>query len=408
MFKIQWVQHPVGHGGFHTGHLRTDDGDSFHWAFDCGSRRSARFDEYLEAWSRRVPCALDWLFISHFDTDHVSGLNTLLSRVVVKNVMVPYLNERELAYVLLHEIARDNLDRSIVEITADPSAFFVSRGADSVYFLRGRQSDAELGEVPYEPLDRKGERDWATIITRPKITFPLSSTEAKRKASAPGAIIDGGECDIRLHAQSFSLRLKPYRAPIQRHALRGLIQRIESLVGAKLIGARQPGLGPLAYAVAAHARTATGRAALRGLFKQFVGSSNRASLSLLSIPEAHQKMSERWDCAPRPWWRAGKGPAAWVNTGDAELLRPADLTDWARCYQTELPQIRVLSLPHHGSDKNSDAAFQNLCPDASLVAHVRSTSKKHPGNGVVATAGDRLVSVTEESGTAISLYYRAC
>lgn len=67
----------------------------------------------------------------------------------------------------------------------------------------------------------------------------------------------------------------------------------------------------------------------------------------------------------------------------------------------------MLALPHHGSDRNSDAAFQMLCPEAILVAHVRTGSKKHPGDAVVAAAGTRLVSVTEELGSTVTMDYRA-
>ncbi|PWJ89519.1 hypothetical protein C8D77_107163 [Mesorhizobium loti] len=48
-----------------------------------------------------------------------------------------------------------------------------------------------------------------------------------------------------------------------------------------------------------------------------------------------------------------------------------------------------------------------LCPEAILVAHVRTGSKKHPGDAVVAAAGTRLVSVTEELGSTVTMDYRA-
>lgn len=89
MISIHWVQHPIGHGGFHTGHLSDETGATFNWAFDCGSRRTSKFDDYLELWTSHRHSTLDWLFISHFDTDHVSGLDTLMSRSVVRDVMVP-------------------------------------------------------------------------------------------------------------------------------------------------------------------------------------------------------------------------------------------------------------------------------------------------------------------------------
>jgi glyoxylase-like metal-dependent hydrolase (beta-lactamase superfamily II) len=106
MFSIDSVQHAIGHGGFHTGRARVTGGANFNWIFDCGAKRTAVFDAYLKAWTAQRPQPVDWLFVSHFDTDHVSGLDTLMSRVVVRDVMVPYVNERELMLQLLHEISR--------------------------------------------------------------------------------------------------------------------------------------------------------------------------------------------------------------------------------------------------------------------------------------------------------------
>ena len=91
MIDVRWVQHPIGHGGFHTGAMISPDNPPFTWIFDCGAKRTAKFDAYLRRWLQRHPQPIDWLFISHFDTDHVSGLETLMSRAVVVDVMVPYL-----------------------------------------------------------------------------------------------------------------------------------------------------------------------------------------------------------------------------------------------------------------------------------------------------------------------------
>ncbi|PWJ89520.1 metallo-beta-lactamase superfamily protein [Mesorhizobium loti] len=332
MLRVKWIQHAVGHGGFHTGHLEVPGEGTFNWAFDCGSRRTARFDEYLTAWARRSPMALDWLFVSHFDTDHVSGLDRIMSRTVVNNVMVPYLNEREFAYLLLHEIARDNLDRALFDLAADPAGFFGSRGADRVIFLRSGDADGGGGiSEGGEPDRPKDERGWYIVITpspspvvAPQMVVGASISPVRTE------IIEGGVCEIVLHARTVGLRLKPYRAPIQPYALSGIIKDIEQLVGTTLAGSPQPGLGALAYAVARHARTPAGRAGLRSIYKQYVGSSNRASLSLLSTPVVSADMNYHWRIHRPNWWSTSGSEAAWLNTGDAELLEPADFSDCPR------------------------------------------------------------------------------
>ncbi|MGO8172491.1 hypothetical protein ACC764_18505 [Rhizobium ruizarguesonis] len=134
---VEWIQHAAGHGGFHTGHVRLGDESVFNWIFDCGARSTANFNKLVKSWALRNRSPVDWLFISHFDTNHVSGLDTLLSSTVVDDVMLPYVNDGELAFALLHELGRANFQRSFVELVADPAEFFLSRGAQRVTFLGG-------------------------------------------------------------------------------------------------------------------------------------------------------------------------------------------------------------------------------------------------------------------------------
>ncbi|RNJ41537.1 hypothetical protein B5V01_29135 [Mesorhizobium erdmanii] len=168
-----------------------------------------------------------------------------------------------------------------VDLAADPTGFFVSRGAERVIYLRGRQPGDEPGISEGGGPDRpKAERGWYTVVN--PAPWPVSDPKmVVDKSMSPDQtqIIDGGVCEITLHTRAVGLRLKPYRAPIQPYALRGIIKAIEHVVGATLVGSLQPGLGAFAYAVARHARTPAGRAGLRSIYKQYVGSSNRASLS---------------------------------------------------------------------------------------------------------------------------------
>lgn len=408
MFFVHWEQHPVGHGGFHSGYLQDANGPTFRWAFDCGSRMTRKFDSYLRVWTRRHQQPLDWLFISHFDSDHVSGLDVVMGNTVVRDVMLPYLNDRELAFLLLHEIARDTLSRSIVELTADPAAFFLSRGAARVTYLRGDNSrdDPDAAPVDFDPPE--GDRGWRSKIWPPPRAVSTPMWAVRPDGTPPVRVIDGGTCEISVLHQTYGMKLKPYRAPVLAHLRRSLILALKSLVGTTVIPlAGRPGLGGLAYAVANYARTQANRHALRALFKTYAGSSNRSSLSLLSEPIANDAENTSWDVRGSNFWSHGSGVPAWVNTGDAELLGSGDLADWQRNYAPELPRVRAIALPHHGSDKNSDAKFAALFPHAVLAAHVKSKSSKHPGSAVITASGRQLTRVTEDCGSKLSMSFQA-
>ncbi len=406
MLSVNWCQHPVGHGGFHTGVMRVNK-SMFSWIFDCGSRQEKRLDLLLENWTNHLLQPVDWLFISHFDKDHVSGLNTLMARSKVRDVMVPYVNERELAYALLYEISRNNLDRFFVELVADPATFFASRGANRITFLGGNRADE--GGVGEPPDDKKPEGDWRKKIQPP----PRSLREARgsQVAAPAGAqvqIVDDCQCDIEIRIGEIGLRLKPYRAPTAPNVHSNLVKELKNLVGTVSSALGRPGLGRLAYAIANHARTATGRASLRSLFKKYVGSSNRSSLSLLSAPYVPDPANSQWGVDGVFAWSRGRGPlVAWLNTGDAELLNQADVSNWHSRYAMDLDAVRMLALPHHGSDKNSNATLQQLCPRATLAVHVKASAKKHPGPSVIAAAGNRLSYVTEHPGSQLNMWFSA-
>jgi phosphoribosyl 1,2-cyclic phosphodiesterase len=80
----QW---PVGQGGFATGEV-TFYGEltsTLSYIYDCGSDslaplREAIYD-FLVDWEE-----IDIAFLSHLDSDHVNGIDTLLGKCAVRNV----------------------------------------------------------------------------------------------------------------------------------------------------------------------------------------------------------------------------------------------------------------------------------------------------------------------------------
>jgi beta-lactamase superfamily II metal-dependent hydrolase len=411
MFDVEWVQHPVGHGGFHTGRILASCNLQFNWVFDCGSRKTAMFDCFLKRWTTQNEEPIDWLFISHFDTDHVSGLDTLMFGAEVRNVMVPYLNEQELALQMLHEIDRGNLNRPFFELVADPATFFLGRGAQRVIFLGGGRPDGEPDADGGASEDPEDERGWGYKINPPPKPQPAPTMFRARRGREPRVQLIEGNCNITvMHGAAGLLQFKPYRAPIAPPAHRGLVAALRRLVKKKPSKrGRRPGLGDLAFAIGQHARTASGRKDLRELFRDYAGSSNRSSLSLLSVPISVLNESDN----NAPFWgvdspiisRCGRGAKGWLNTGDAELREEGDLSDWKSFYKNDLMDVFVLSLPHHGSDRNSDEKLQALCPEAILTAQVKAGAKKHPGLIVATSARERLVYVTDQAGTKVRMHF---
>ena len=94
MTKVDILFHPVGQGLFSSGHIRAN-GSRFDWTYDCGSDSPGKLeDEAVDrlwhemAADNSMPI-LDFVFISHFDLDHISGIPHLLRRFRVEELVVP-------------------------------------------------------------------------------------------------------------------------------------------------------------------------------------------------------------------------------------------------------------------------------------------------------------------------------
>lgn len=93
---------PVGQGIFSTGGIHSDawGGRVFNWVYDCGSVKENLNILNLEIdrikmfstfqFDNERP-KLNVVFISHFDTDHISGLIKLLNNFDVDTLVIPYI-----------------------------------------------------------------------------------------------------------------------------------------------------------------------------------------------------------------------------------------------------------------------------------------------------------------------------
>lgn len=84
--------HAVGTGTFKSGCVFSPEkGTVFRWVYDCGSTSPKTLDCVFKnipksAW----PSSIDMLVLSHFDNDHVNGVETLLRHCRVKSMILPY------------------------------------------------------------------------------------------------------------------------------------------------------------------------------------------------------------------------------------------------------------------------------------------------------------------------------
>lgn len=143
MIHIHQCFNAVGHGTFFNG-LAFDEQreSSFSWIYDCGSKRTTRIDQEimcLEGWES-WPEEIDLLVLSHFDDDHVNGVERLLKSRKVRVLALPYMDVgHRLAGAA--SVSTDPCSASTAVFQLDPVAWLQSRGLagqiDTVIMVQG-------------------------------------------------------------------------------------------------------------------------------------------------------------------------------------------------------------------------------------------------------------------------------
>jgi hypothetical protein len=136
--------HPAGHGTFFSGHIGSDrDPHRFVWVYDCGSKESSHLRGLIEDFHGQLTTPkqpedhIDLLCISHFDSDHVNGLDLFFDKFRVKTLILPYMS--------LHARMRWACEVSEDE-TADAAAV-AGMILDPVTYLQLREYGDRIGRI---------------------------------------------------------------------------------------------------------------------------------------------------------------------------------------------------------------------------------------------------------------------
>lgn len=143
MIHVNQCFQAVGHGTFFTGLLHDSKGNfpDFSWVYDCGSKRTTRINQAINkvvtGW---LPKKIDLLVLSHFDDDHVNGVEQLLRACSVRHLALPYMDAaQQLAQAA--SVTGDICSASTALFQLDPIAWLNSRGisdrVDFILYVRG-------------------------------------------------------------------------------------------------------------------------------------------------------------------------------------------------------------------------------------------------------------------------------
>lgn len=375
--QVKMVQHAVGQGGLFSGEL-TAQGKPLRWVYDCGSNQR----DALRREIKRVASGgdIDMLFLSHLDSDHIGGVDELLGQVHVREVVLPYLNERIVLAIMARDAASGALSGTFIEATNDLSAWFGGRGVETITFVGGPEED-EGGEgpiLPFDPIEgREGEctPKWTQpqqpateLIADPNLPQGRSDGVAVMLQVSPGAAVQ-----LATPEGVLNWVLLPYVHLPSAKQMRAFEQALEDTFGTPLDK----------KAIVAGAKNANVRDKLRDCYDALWLDHNLITMTLYCGPlipqQAYVSIRTKFH-HPRDRSREGGG---WMLSGDAHLDGLRRRQRFLRYYQRVTPLTNVLMLPHHGSIHNHSDLVLAAMPELIVgYAAAGPNSYGHPHNDV--------------------------
>jgi hypothetical protein len=374
--QVKMVQHAVGQGGLHCGEL-TLGHKPLRWVYDCGSNQADALKREISSIAEGDE--IDLLFLSHFDSDHVNGVDLLLSQVKVHEVVLPYLNEETLVAIIARDAARGALTGVLVEAVSDLAGWFGSRGVETVTFVDS--SDEGEGDGPDVPeaLDRGGDGDCSTKWTgdTESVLEFSSVTEVGEGVARMRRVTQNGTLLVITPGGHLNWVLIPY---VHKPSA-ALMKAFNDALVAEF------GNGMHKKIIAQSAKDPEVRKKLRNCYDELWVDHNLISMSLYSGPISQERLDiDIRICTRRPYWHMHHewpGCGGWMLTGDAHLNGLRRRQRFLKFYSRFIGLINMLMLPHHGSIHNHSDELLHALPELRVgFAAAGPNSYGHPHNEV--------------------------
>ena len=415
-----WVtryQFPIGQGCFHAGaiSLTASASETIHYVYDCGSTKQLILQNAIDFYKTQTSL-INALFVSHFDVDHISGLDRLLASVKVDTVYVPYVDSLVLILDLTEAEMDGALSASLIEASLEPESWFGRRGVQRVVRIQGlgdsppdgspdlvNDSPGDPTEDRQERSNEQGSREDLTVMERPSprpIQSGVTGQRSKLLEAKPGTRIM-----VLSGSKELDWLLLPHVDPAPRERRSAFRSTMRAAIGL------QPRQRLTSARLADALRDREKRKALRGCYEEIITGGahryhNRISMSLYSGPTGSQsekiwKYSVQnyqffrwfnmkwlpWELEFHPSFRRDETEAVgWLGTGDAALNMKEVRKKWQAAYKFLESQISTLLLPHHGSRHNFHGELLQLPKLELCIASAGNPSQyRHPSREVVAT-----------------------
>lgn len=382
--KVTMTQHPVGQGGMFCGMFEAGP-QKTRWIYDCGSNQRDALQREINKVADDDRA--DFLFLSHFDSDHISGVDNLLEHVQVREVILPYLNSDTLLVALGRDMSSGKLTGTFIEAASDLAGWFGRRGVETITLIGGPDDDGDdddfrVPELPLEPSDAESS---PKAEIKPKWIEPAGKTaQLELSDHHPSSTVGPRARQRRVDLGSFirfedvggsalNWTLIPYvHAPSKRKMAAFKKQISEKFASA--LNLRD---------VADLARQPDKREIIRDCYDALWQDHNLISMTLYSGPIQGTRPGR----VSHSNKRASRGfsiHTGWMLTGDAQLRGVRRRRKFQAFYQPITPYVGVCMLPHHGSIHNHSDQFLESFPNLQIAYAAAGPNKYgHPSADVI-------------------------
>jgi len=413
-------QHAIGHGGFHTGVLGFGL-PKVRWIYDCGSWRTAGKSALSKAVSNYASkvkrCArkvgepssspiVELLFISHFDKDHVSGIDDLLKKLTLDTVVIPYLEPAEQIAIVLSAAITETNFVELFELVFDPGSWFGARGVRRVIRVRSGlpgEGDGTLPDGGAPPAGGEPSPELGVGTSGSSFVFALDdkhesigerNTRAASGGTTPaivGEMKPGGSFEVRLRKSTpADWVFIPHVSPASDDARKRVKLNVESLIGREIEDAG------FKNALLVYVTNSKNRKILKKVYSEAgLGDANEVSLSLYSGPVPEFALRRR---TIGSWSHGEGGFAGWLLTGDAALGNKTRRESWLKAFRRYRPGVGNLMIPHHGAKTNFHKDILEVIDEnGRIYVTANAGDPSRPHEDVRAELGKREIKIVSEN-----------
>lgn len=353
----------AGHGTFFAGVIFPNDdkfGKKFTWIYDCGSKKKNHLIDIIENKSTSIISSkIDMLCLSHFDSDHVNGVEYLIKKYGVKNLVLPYMPLDQRLKVAFQKKSID-----VLKFALDPIGYLRSKellgSVDRVLLVDSNENpEDELSFEEFPPGENPNEDDYPILVNG-------AAFRKKLKQISGSSILQMAK---NFEFAFFNMPPK-FLTPKSGVAISTIQNEIRAIINSS-------------EADVVHIQK------LRQCYENHFGSSskNRNGISLCVLFRPHDSLKnlgllERIDCDPSPTGgllnvRELTNKFGLLLTGDITINSATLNAMKSHFGKNRWDDIGVLQIPHHGSKHSWACVSQRITQHNHSVFCVPDRAGKH-------------------------------